>query len=154
MLKFTPVQSVDLINALVSTLVKPAEIAWSWWKRRTLFIWSTQQPKCYGVYSLVKFLLLFYTIAPCANDDVLKKRFFMLLVISSSLTASFDSTRFFMLLVISSLLSASFGSLNWRIKQGFYCWRFETKSEKLLFTDYCSPITVHFSLFTMFFMPV
>ena len=56
--------------------------------------------------------------------------------------------RFFMLLVISSLLSASFGSLDWRIRQGPYCYWFETKSEKSLFTFYYSLITVHRLLFT------
>ena len=147
---FTPVQSVDLINALVSTLVKSAEIAWSWWKRRTLFIWSTQQPKCYGVYSLVKFLLLFYTIAPCANDDVLKKRFFMLLVISSSLSASFGSTRFFMLLVISSLLLVLW------IKESNKAPTTDDLRQKWKITIHFLLFTFHRSsvLFTTLFMPI
>ena len=103
--------------------------------------------------------LVTYTLS---NPSVIKKKKPMTLLVHNIQNSNgiyiythkwwcFWKRRFFMILVTSWLLSTQFGSLDWRPRQSLYfCW-LESKSEKSLFTNYCSLFTVHWYCSLHFF---
>ena len=115
-------------------------VVWSWWRRNSgfsrrlipLFVWPAQWPKCYNIFPLVKFSLLFYITTPCKWWCFEKEIFHAF----SHFKLTFCKSWFFEL----------------KNQTRPYYWWFETKSEKItihqsLFMDYCSWIIVHWLLF-------